>query len=172
MSKIDLFLDRDGTLIEDPGYISSPDSVVFLKGVLDSLREFKDRNYRLHLVSNQSSVGRKIISKEQFLRIDARFQEILSKNSITFDTVNYCLHTPSQNCVCRKPKTGLFLEVQARYPLERKYCGMMGNSKSDQEAANNYGINYWNVGGTDGESFTVQKDLILSHFERVLSGAE
>ena len=88
MSRIDLFLDRDGTLIEDPGYINSPEKVIFLEGVLDGLQEFRKRNYRLHLVSNQSSVGRKIISEEQFLQIDARFQSILLQHSITFDSVN------------------------------------------------------------------------------------
>ena len=74
MSRIDLFLDRDGTLIEDPGYINSPEKVIFLEGVLDGLQEFRKRNYRLHLVSNQSSVGRKMISEEQFLQIDEQLK--------------------------------------------------------------------------------------------------
>ena len=124
MSKIDLFLDRDGTLIEDPGYINSPEKVIFLEGVLDCLQEFRKRNYRLHLVSNQSSVGRGIISKEQFLQIDSRFQGILLLHSIRFDTVNYCFHSPIENCNCRKPKTGMFLGVQSRFPIERNLCGM------------------------------------------------
>ena len=172
MSRVDLFLDRDGTLIEDPGYIDSPERVVFLKGVLDGLQEFRKRNYRLHLVSNQSSVGRKIISEEQFLQIDTRFQEILLKHSITFDTINYCFHTPIENCNCRKPKTGLFFDVEARFPIEKNLCGMIGNSKSDQEAANNYGIIYWNIEETVRDSFYEQSKLVLSHFERILSAAE
>jgi|688.fasta_scaffold702579_2 D-glycero-D-manno-heptose 1,7-bisphosphate phosphatase len=172
MSRIDLFLDRDGTLIEDPGYINSPERVIFLEGVLDGLQEFRKRNYRLHLVSNQSSVGRNIISDEQFLQIDARFQEILLHHSITFDTINYCFHTPFENCNCRKPKTGMFLEVEARFPNKRKLCGMIGNSKSDQEAADKYGIIYWNIEETIRDSFYQQSKLVLSHFERILCEAE
>ena len=172
MNKIDLFLDRDGTLIEDPGYINSPERVVFLDGVLDALQEFRKRNYRLHLVSNQSSVGRKIISEVQFLQIEARFQKILLQHSITFDSVNYCFHTPFDNCNCRKPKTGMFLEVDARFQIERNFCGMIGNSKSDHEAANNYGITYWNIEETVRDSFSEQSRLVLTHFERILSAAE
>jgi len=172
MSRIDLFLDRDGTLIEDPGYINSPEKVIFLEGVLDGLQEFRKRNYRLHLVSNQSSVGREIISEEQFLQIDARFQSILLQHSITFDSVNYCRHSPIDNCNCRKPRTGMFLEVEARFPIERNLCGMIGNSKSDSEAAHNYGINYWNIEETTRDSFSMQSKLVLSHFERILSEAE
>lgn len=172
MNRIDLFLDRDGTLIEDPGYINSPERVIFLEGVLDGLQEFRKRNYRLHLVSNQSSVGRKIISEEQFLQIDARFQTILLQHSIAFDSVNYCFHEPMDNCNCRKPKTGMFFEVETRFPIERNLCGMIGNSKSDQEAAKNFGISYWNIEETAKYSFSVQSELVLSHFERILSAAE
>ena len=172
MSRIDLFLDRDGTLIEDPGYINSPEKVIFLEGVLDGLQEFRKRNYRLHLVSNQSSVVRKMISEEQFLQIDAHFQSILLRHSITFDSVNYCRHSPIDNCHCRKPKIGMFLEVEARFPIERNLCGMIGNSKSDLEAAHNYGIHYWNIGETTRDSFSMQSQLVLSHFERILSEAE
>ena len=172
MSRIDLFLDRDGTLIEDPGYIDSPDKIIFLEGVLDGLQEFRRKNYRLHLVSNQSSVARKIISEAQFWEIDSRFQEILFQHSITFDTVNYCFHTPNENCGCRKPKTGMFTQVETRYPIEKNLCGMLGNSNSDQEAASSYGINYWNITESARHSFSVQTKLVLAHFERILSAAE
>lgn len=172
MSRIDLFLDRDGTLIEDPGYINSSECVKFLDGVLDSLQEFRRNNYRLHLVSNQSSVGRKIISEAQFLQIEDRFKTILLQNSIAFDTLNYCFHTPIDKCICRKPKIGMFLKVESQFPIEKNLCGMIGNSNSDQEAASNYGIAYWNIEQTMEGSFTLQSKLVLSHFERILSAAE
>ena len=172
MNRIDLFLDRDGTLIEDPGYINSPESVKFLAGVLDSLQEFRRSNYRLHLVSNQSSVGRNIISEAQFLQIEARFQTILLQHSISFDTLNYCIHAPIEKCICRKPKIGMFLEVESRFPIKKSLCGMIGNSNSDQEAASNFGIAYWNIEQTMEDSFTVQSKLVLSHFERILSATE
>jgi hypothetical protein len=66
----------------------------------------------------------------------------------------------------------MFLDVEARFPIEKNLCGMLGNSKSDQEAAGNFGITYWNIGETAEDSFAEQSRLVLSHFERILSAAE
>ena len=164
---VDIFLDRDGTLIKDSGYISNPSEIMFLNGVLENLFEFNSRGFRLHLVSNQSGVGRGIISRSQFESVDFEFRNLLRRNQITLDSVHYCLHAPIEGCECRKPNLLSFSKVESEFPLVKKYCGMIGNSESDRESAYNFGIKYWNIDEHEPLSFIETSKSLLSYFERI-----
>jgi D-glycero-D-manno-heptose 1,7-bisphosphate phosphatase len=167
MMVVDLFLDRDGTLIRDVGYIASPKNLEFLSGAISGLKEFKKMNFRLHLVSNQSGVGRGIISIDQFHAVQNEFESVLKRNSIVLNSTNFCFHEPSSFCECRKPQTGLLEGVERRFNLKKISTGMIGNSMSDLEAARNFGIPYWNIDQEVENSFLHQSKLVLRHFERI-----
>jgi D-glycero-D-manno-heptose 1,7-bisphosphate phosphatase len=167
---VDIFLDRDGTLIKDSGYISDPNGIIFLEGVLEKLFELKSCGFRLHLVSNQSGVGRGIISRSQFESVDLEFRNLLLRNKIILDSVHYCLHAPSEICECRKPKLLLFSKVESDFNLIKQYSGMIGNSESDRESASNFGIEYWNIDERDPLSFIKASNSLRSHFERIPLG--
>lgn len=167
---VDIFLDRDGTLIKDTGYLSDPNGIVFLDGVLEKLYEMKSRGFRLHLVSNQSGVGREIISRSQFESVDLHFRNLLLNNKIVLDSVHYCLHAPNEDCECRKPKILSFSKVESEFHLNKHYSGMIGNSKSDRESAIKFGIKYWNVDERDPSSFIQASNSLISNFEGIALG--
>lgn len=101
-----LILDRDGTIIEDADYPRDPEAVRFLPGAIEALGALA-KQYSLYVVSNQSGVGRGIIPRSAFHAVHARFAEGLISAKVPVAGFFYCLHSPEQECVCRKPKTGL-----------------------------------------------------------------
>jgi histidinol-phosphate phosphatase family protein len=166
-SKI-LFLDRDGTLIYDRNYISNPEQVELIPGVLKFLKFVTKLDVNLHVVSNQSGVGRNIIAREDFEIVDRKFRKIFADSDLDFSSVSYCTHKPDDNCQCRKPRLGLFAEVINSSPLPRKMA-FMGNSSVDEQAANNLEIEYWNIPNLDSKGeFEIFFDELIkkaqSHF--------
>ena len=108
-----LFLDRDGTLIRDEHYISDPSKVVIERDAINGLRKFMRSGFRLVVVSNQSGIGRGLITEKDVLTINSKVAELLAQHQIIISSWHFCPHTPSDKCVCRKPATGLFYEAEA-----------------------------------------------------------
>jgi D-glycero-D-manno-heptose 1,7-bisphosphate phosphatase len=149
----DVFLDRDGTLIRDIGYISKVSDVELLPGVVAGLKLFKANGYRLHIVSNQSGVPRGIISPHEFKEIEAYINELLAAEDVIFDSLNYCFHLPIDYCDCRKPSFGLLKKVSERYSSKKSMSAMLGNSEVDSQAAKGFGIPFWKVGEVENDFF-------------------
>lgn len=162
----DVFLDRDGTLIRDTGYISKISDVEVLPGVVLGLKRFREKGYRLHIVSNQSGVPRDKISEREFKAVEAHVNNLFELENIFFDSLNYCLHLPTAGCNCRKPNIGLLVKVSEKYQIDKSKSAMVGNSEVDLQAAKNFGIPFWKVGITEDDfDFTAQK--VVDYFERV-----
>ena len=171
---VNVFLDRDGTLIEDVGYIASPDHVLPLPGVFEGLQLLKQNNYHLHIVSNQSGLARGKFSSEEFDEVEVRFKQVFLKEGIIFDSLNYCFHSPTEGCTCRKPKPGLFEQVSLVTQIDRRLSGMIGNSDVDRGAADAFGIPYWDVNVLIGDdltrsAFEAVSYNVIEYFEGVLS---
>lgn len=171
---VSIFLDRDGTLIEDTGYISSPDDVRVLPGVVQGLQLFKKNNYQLHLVSNQSGLARGKFSRGDFDQVEQRFNAIFLESGIEFNTAHYCFHSPEENCACRKPKPGLLEQVAEIEVIDKNLSAMVGNSESDRGAAAAFGIPYWDVNtGVDLNAnvnlFEIEATRIVAYFDGVLN---
>jgi len=94
MSNKAIFLDRDGTLIEDPGYINHPDQVKLLNGVPEALIELKGMGYKLIVASNQSGVARGIVAEKVLGEIHNRLKQLLSENGAFLDRIYYCPYHP------------------------------------------------------------------------------
>ena len=139
-----LFLDRDGTLIYDGNYLRDSDQVKMSPGVVTFLHEIQNLDVTLHVVSNQSGVGRNLITHKEFEKVDTKFRDLFLSEGITFKTVKYCIHKPSDNCICRKPKVELFSEELSAISNTGKVA-FLGNSEVDELAAKELSINYWNV---------------------------
>src|SRR5207244_683995 len=108
---IGVFVDRDGTLTVDPGYLSSPEGLVLYPEAREAVALLKRAGVRLLLVTNQSGVARGYFSEETLGRIHAELERLLG---CTFDSIYYCPHHPSageppfrQECSCRKPGTAM-----------------------------------------------------------------
>jgi len=135
-----VFLDRDGTLNEDPGYINDPDKMKLLPGVGPALRSLKDAGFLLVVVSNQSGVGRGIISPEVLPRIHARMDELLAASGVRIDHYSLCTHRPEEGCPCRKPSPKLILDAAQAYGIDPGRSYMVGDKIVDLEAGKNAGV--------------------------------
>jgi len=141
MSDKAIFLDRDDTLIEDPGYISDPDQVKLLTGVPEALVELKAMGYKLIVVSNQSAIARGIISEKILGEIHSRLKQLLAEKGAYLDRIYYCPYHPDgavpkyrKESNCRKPNPGMLLEAADELDIDLSQSWMIGNSDRDVQA--------------------------------------
>lgn len=141
MSRKAVFLDRDGTIIEDTHYPKDPALVKFCDHAVEGLLGMKRRGFLLFSLSNQSGVGRGLITKVQFEAVHQRFVDLLTHDGVLFDGFEYCLHAPEENCVCRKPKTGMVDTIMARFPdIDLKESIVIGDREADIRLGNTIGV--------------------------------
>lgn len=130
-----VFLDRDGTLIEDVGYPRDPASVRLIEGVPRALRRFRDLGLRLVVVSNQSGIGRGLVTQAEADAVHARFVELLDREDVKLDDVRYCPHAPDAGCDCRKPAPKLVLEAADSLGVDLSCSFAVGDQPRDLESA-------------------------------------
>ena len=135
-----LFLDRDGIINIDHGYVSTVDNFEFSKGIFTLLKLFRDAGYRLFVVTNQSGIGRGYYSEADFQRLTRWMLEQFKTEGITIDQVLYCPHRPDEHCHCRKPDTGMIEEALRTFPLDLPHSWLIGDKSSDIQLATNSGI--------------------------------
>lgn len=133
MSRPALFLDRDGTLIVDVGYPRDPALVEALPGAIAALRELQ-RTYALVIISNQSGIGRGLITDAEAAAVHARTVELFAQGGVTFAGAYYCPHAPEAACRCRKPAPGLLLDAARELDLDLARSIMIGDKPSDLDA--------------------------------------
>ena len=126
-----LLLDRDGTLIEERDYLSDPKQVRLLPGVAGGLKRLKRAGFRLVVVSNQSGVGRGLMTLRQVKSVNRRFLQILKARKASLDGVYWCPHRPSARCSCRKPKLGMAKRAARDLRISWKRCISVGDRPSD-----------------------------------------
>ncbi len=136
-----IFLDRDGTLIEDPGYISNPDQVKLLDGVAEALAEFKALGYKLIVTSNQSGVARGIVTEKTLEETHNRLKQILAEKGGYLDKIYYCPYHPDgvipkyrKESDWRKPNPGMLLAAADEMDIDLSRSWVIGNSSRDVEA--------------------------------------
>ncbi|MBL8038954.1 MAG: lipopolysaccharide heptosyltransferase II [Nitrospira sp.] len=134
-----IFLDRDGTLNPDPGYIKSPDQFELFPGVPEALGRLKRAGARLILVTNQSGIARGFLSRHNLEAIHTKLAHELGQAGVTLDGIYFCPHHPDDGCGCRKPNRGMIDQaVQERgLDLERSY--VIGDHLRDIELAKRVG---------------------------------
>lgn len=124
-------LDRDGTIIKERHYLSDPLQVELIPGVASGLRHLRDLGLGLVVITNQSAVGRGYLSTSRLGLIHKRLSELLEAEGVYLNGIYACLHTPQDDCSCRKPRTGL-LELAARESdFESRSCFVIGDQVSD-----------------------------------------
>ncbi|MEW6285714.1 MAG: HAD family hydrolase [Chloroflexota bacterium] len=136
-----IFLDRDGVLIENrPDYVREWAQVSVLPGALRALSDARLNGYKVVIVTNQSAVGRGIISLEAAWEINDRLVRLIRAEGGRMDGAYLCPHGPDDGCVCRKPKPGLLLQAARELSLDLKRSWMVGDAWSDVQAGQAAGV--------------------------------
>jgi imidazoleglycerol-phosphate dehydratase/histidinol-phosphatase len=137
-----LFVDRDGTLIEEPAseQIDRIEQLRLLPGVIAALQAFTRAGYRLVMVSNQDGLGSERYPRAAFDEVQQFLLQLLASQDIHFDAVLICPHFAHEACSCRKPLTGLVSELWAQPQIDRERSCMIGDRDTDLEFARNLGI--------------------------------
>ncbi|NBX93551.1 MAG: HAD family hydrolase [Proteobacteria bacterium] len=125
-----IFLDRDGTIIEDLNYPRDPEKVVLIPGAIEGLKEMAQKGYLLFVISNQSGVGRGLITDKEFVAVHERVSEILKSQGIEIKEFGYCFHKPEDLCQCRKPGNFFIkqfsqihlVQLSQSYSIGDKWC--------------------------------------------------
>jgi D-glycero-D-manno-heptose 1,7-bisphosphate phosphatase len=134
-----VFLDRDGTLIEDLGYPREPERIRLLDGVGAGLRTLRDAGFALVVISNQSGIGRGIIDPAEATAVHDRFITLLGAEQVQLDATHYCPHAPSDGCDCRKPEPTMLVRAAADLDISLGDSFMVGDKLSDAQAGHRAG---------------------------------
>lgn len=141
MSKAAVFLDRDGVINRDrPDYVKSWEEFEFLPGVLEAFRVLASGPRQIVVVSNQSCIGRGLVSRETVEEIHARMTEAVRRSGGRIDAVYYCPHRPDEDCPCRKPRPGLILKAARELDIDLAASWMVGDDLKDLETAKAAGV--------------------------------
>ena len=147
-----LFVDRDGTLIEEPPdhQVDRLDKVRLVPGVIPALLELKRAGYRFVLVSNQDGLGTPSFPEPDFRETQEFVRRLFASQRIEFDAEFFCPHFPADDCDCRKPKTGLLTDFLAGREIDRGRSAVVGDRQTDLELAANLGVPGFRIHGDDG----------------------
>ncbi len=145
MSISALFLDRDGTLVRDNGYVHKIQDFELLKGVIEGLRFALDKGFKLFVVSNQGGISLKKFTLEDMVSFNKKLTTELYKNDIEIVEIRYCIHHPNaldkkmRRCNCRKPSPKMILDLCYKYNIDIKKSYMVGNTNVDLKTGENAG---------------------------------
>ena len=126
-------LDRDGTIIVEKHYLKSVDELELLPHAIEGLRALAAQGYGLIVVSNQSGIGRGLVTVEQVEAIHAELKCRLRAGGVEIAAFYYCPHPPQDGCECRKPKTGMASQAIADFGFEPEKSLVIGDKASDIE---------------------------------------
>jgi D-glycero-D-manno-heptose 1,7-bisphosphate phosphatase len=133
-------LDRDGVInFDSDNFIKSPSEWRPIPGSIEAIARLNQHGYRIAVASNQSGIGRGLFDMATLNAINDKMMELVFRQGGRIDAVFFCPHTPSEECNCRKPRTGMFEEIAARFHAELKGVPCIGDSLKDMQAADAVG---------------------------------
>jgi D-glycero-D-manno-heptose 1,7-bisphosphate phosphatase len=133
-----VFVDRDGTIMEDADYCSDPKMVKIFSGVPESLRRLKSNGFKLIIITNQSGIGRGFFTLEQYRAVEAEVLRQLGNGLI--DATYFCPDVPGQRSSCRKPEPGMILRAAREHRIDLSGSFFIGDKEVDAECGRNAGV--------------------------------
>ena len=133
-----VFVDRDGTIIEDRDYCSDPNDVNIFSGVLEALRSLKSKGFKLIIITNQSGIGRGMFTLEQYRAVEAEVLRQLGAGLI--DATYFCPDVPGQHSSCRKPAPGMIVQATREHRIDLSRSFFIGDKEIDAECGRNAGV--------------------------------
>jgi D-glycero-D-manno-heptose 1,7-bisphosphate phosphatase len=133
-----VFLDRDGTIIEDRGHLADPSEVVFFPFGFEALRRLQTR-FRLFVITNQSGVGKGIITQASADAVNSFVRRRLEREGVVIDELYCCPHASNEGCGCKKPNPHFIYAARDRFNLDIRNSYMIGDHPHDVECGRNAG---------------------------------
>jgi D-glycero-D-manno-heptose 1,7-bisphosphate phosphatase len=141
------FLDRDGVINHDDGYIGTRERIRWMPGVAPAIRRLNDTGYLVFIISNQSGVARGMFNEDAVRNLHDWIRDELSKQGARIDDIRYCPHHLQgtvagyiSECDCRKPKPGMLLDLMRHWSVQREGSFVIGDKSTDIEAATAAGL--------------------------------
>ena len=132
---VTVFLDRDGTLNRDNGYVTAPDALELFPGVVEAVARLNRAGVRVVVITNQSGIARGLLDHSTLEQIHDRLRALLEAGGASLDAIYVCPHAPDEGCACRKPGTALAERAVADLGLDLSDAYMVGDQKRDMEMA-------------------------------------
>ncbi|MEK7871442.1 MAG: D-glycero-beta-D-manno-heptose 1,7-bisphosphate 7-phosphatase [Nitrospirota bacterium] len=139
MGRIAVFIDRDGTINKESGYIDRPDMIELIPGSAEAIKIINKMGLNAVVVTNQSGIGRSYFKEESLREVHRRLKEILVEEGAYIDAIYYCPHHPDEGCECRKPMPGLLKLAAAELDIDLCSSYVIGDKISDLILAQNVG---------------------------------
>ena len=138
-----IFLDRDGVLVDNSEhyYIWKSDQLKLVNGTIENLKLLIQKGFQLFIISNQGGISRGLCTKDDILKLHAELIQTFRTNYIEIAEIAFCPHHPeNEKCMCRKPDSLMIDKLIAKYKIDKEGSYLIGDSKSDLDAAQKSGI--------------------------------
>jgi D-glycero-D-manno-heptose 1,7-bisphosphate phosphatase len=135
-----IFIDRDGVINHDYGYVFKWSDFKFIAGSIDAMRLLYNNGFLLFIITNQSGISREFYSESDLSALNEDMCAFLSKYGVKIQQIYYCPHMPEDKCICRKPSPELILRAQKDHRVDLRQSYMIGDKMSDIEAGLNAGV--------------------------------
>ncbi len=151
MSKKALFLDRDGVINLDKGYVHRIEDFEFISGIFRVCQSLQTLGFLIFIVTNQSGIERNFFSKKDYFKVTNWMLAKFKENNINITKVYFCPSHPCTNCPRRKPNPGMILEAKVEFDLDLTQSILIGDKSSDILAAERAGIKHSILIESNGE---------------------
>jgi D-glycero-D-manno-heptose 1,7-bisphosphate phosphatase len=128
-----VILDRDGTIVIDRGSHGDPTKLEFEPGAAEGIKWFYSHGFRLVVITNQSGVGRGLLTIEELEAMNTRLHSMVEEQGAKLEGIYYCPHMPNDGCACRKPELGLLIRAASDLGFDPASATMIGDKESDIE---------------------------------------
>jgi len=130
MTKV-IFLDRDGIINIDHGYVHAKENFYFLEGIFEISQYFRQQNYQIIICTNQSGISRGYYSETQYQSLTTWMLKEFANQRVDILNVLHCPHLPQDNCLCRKPKPGMLIEAKNKHLINMAESYIIGDKETD-----------------------------------------
>ncbi len=165
-----LFLDRDGVINEDTGYVHRPEQVVFIDGIFDFVRAANDLGIPVIVVTNQAGIGRRLYSAAQFQRLMDWMRDRFRENDARLDAVYFSPFHPEhgigtyrRESECRKPRPGMFFAARTKLKIDLPRSVLVGDKKTDMDAGVAAGVGHrWLLSTDENLPYSAETNVVRS----------
>ena len=141
-----VFLDRDGVINKEIGYVFRTEDFILTDDIIPSLKKLQAAGFIFVVITNQSGIAKELYTHEDVAKVHAHMLSLLTEQGIKISEIYYCCHHPDvEPCICRKPDSGMIEKAIARFNIDVKRSFMIGDKERDIQAAEKAGVRAFHI---------------------------